>query len=199
MNRLASARFCLALILIGLCCLTTMVIATGYVWTRLEAATDRLTEVIDLDDRSSRWADQVRPSLDDPTRMVGTNAVTDDGTLEDARQERRSLSLTLVCLLWGMLIVSPLVAFAGYGYHRVSYAELKSSEARLQALLNASPKTIALLGRDGNILGINESGARRFGSTADSLTGRSVYDALPANVAQSRKAHIDRVFATASR
>jgi PAS domain S-box-containing protein len=73
---------------------------------------------------------------------------------------------------------------------------LKDSEARLQALLNAPLETIALIGRDGTILSINENGARRFGSTADALTGRNVYQVLPAEITQRRKAYIDEVFGT---
>jgi hypothetical protein len=83
MNRSDSARFLLTLILIGLAGLTALVIATGYVLTRQQAATDRLNEAIDLHDRSCRLADQLRQSSDDLTRMVRTYAVTGDSTFEE--------------------------------------------------------------------------------------------------------------------
>jgi PAS domain S-box-containing protein len=73
---------------------------------------------------------------------------------------------------------------------------LREREARLQGLLNATPETIALIDRDGTILSINENGARRFGTTTDALTGRNMYQVLPADVMQRRKANIDQVFGT---
>jgi PAS domain S-box-containing protein len=53
-----------------------------------------------------------------------------------------------------------------------------------------------LIDRDGTILSINESGARRFRSTPDVLIGRNAYEVLPTVVSPRRRAHIDQVFRT---
>ncbi|MDD4137539.1 MAG: PAS domain S-box protein, partial [Methanoregula sp.] len=73
---------------------------------------------------------------------------------------------------------------------------LRQREAMLETLLNAPHDTIALLDRKGIIIGINEEGARRLGGTVQSVTGRCTYDLLPGEVAEQRKARIDRVFET---
>ena len=169
MNRSSSARFLRTLILTCFAGLTALVIATGYVLTWQHEASDRFHKA-----------------------SVERTAQA----LADAQQESHSLSSALVCLFCGTLFVASLVVVAGYRYHRVSHAELKDREARLKALLNAPLETILLLGRDGTILSINETGARRFGSTPDGLSGRNVYEVLPADVLQLRKAYIDQVFRT---
>ncbi len=71
---------------------------------------------------------------------------------------------------------------------------LREKEATLETLLNAPKDTIALLDRQGTILGINEQGARRLGGNVPGVTGRCAYDLLPPDVARERKVHIDRVF-----
>jgi PAS domain S-box-containing protein len=73
---------------------------------------------------------------------------------------------------------------------------LEEREATLETLLNAPGDTIALLDRQGTLLGINEEGAKRLGGTVESLTGRIVHDLLPREVAASRKAYLDGVFET---
>jgi PAS domain S-box-containing protein len=71
---------------------------------------------------------------------------------------------------------------------------LQQKEAILETLLNAPHDTIALLDREGTILGINEEGARRVGGNVQGVTGRCAYDLLPPDVAGARKVQIDRVF-----
>ncbi|MFA4861566.1 PAS domain S-box protein [Methanoregula sp.] len=73
---------------------------------------------------------------------------------------------------------------------------LKKREATLEILLNAPHDTIALLDRQGRIININESGARRLGRTVPEVLGCPVYDLLPSDLARARKGFIDRVFAT---
>ncbi len=73
---------------------------------------------------------------------------------------------------------------------------LQQREAILETLLNAPNDTIALLDRQGIIIGMNDEGARRLGGTVQAVTGRCVYDLLPAEVSMTRKEYVDRVFAT---
>ncbi len=67
----------------------------------------------------------------------------------------------------------------------------RASPLQLEALLNAPLDSIALLDRQGRILTINESGARRLGSLPEELIGRCVYDLLPPEAARRRRAHIE--------
>ena len=59
MNRLTSARSLLTGTLISLACLVALVIATGYVLMRQNAATKRLNRAIDLHDRSCRLLEEI--------------------------------------------------------------------------------------------------------------------------------------------
>ena len=83
MKRWNSAGSLLTVALLSLACLALLVIATGYVLMRQNAATKRLNKAIDLHDKSYRLADQLRQSSDDLTRMVRTYAVTGDGRFEE--------------------------------------------------------------------------------------------------------------------
>jgi PAS domain S-box-containing protein len=69
-------------------------------------------------------------------------------------------------------------------------------DATLETLLNAPNDTIALLDRQGILIGSNTEGARRLGGTVQEVTGRCAYDLLPPDVAKARKDRIDQVFAT---
>ena len=60
-----------------------MIIATGYVLTKQNAAMKRLDRTISLQHRSYKLADQLRQSSDDLTRMVRTYAATGDSTFEE--------------------------------------------------------------------------------------------------------------------
>jgi PAS domain S-box-containing protein len=76
---------------------------------------------------------------------------------------------------------------------------VRESEERLRALLNAATESILLVGAEGSILAINETGARRLGRPARELLGLRPSDAavgLPPAIAQQREAAIRRVFDT---
>ncbi len=81
---------------------------------------------------------------------------------------------------------------------RQAETALREREATLKALFNAPFETIALLDHDGIVLNINENGARRLGFAPGELIGKNAYNILPSEIAQSRKAIIDRVFETGS-
>ncbi len=129
------------------------------------------------------------------------------------RDERRITSETFIptlyggkgAYLWGT--ASPLFDSAGNRIgaievirniteRRQAEESVREQKAILETLLNAPSDTIALLDRQGTIIDINEAGARRLGGTVQRMTGRCAYDLLPPDVANMRKEHIDRVFAT---
>ena len=71
---------------------------------------------------------------------------------------------------------------------------LQEKEATLETLLNAPNDTIALIDRQGIILGINEEGARRIGGNVPGVTGQCAFDLLPQDIAKARKVQIEQVF-----
>ncbi len=83
---------------------------------------------------------------------------------------------------------------------RQRVAELEASEARrkqieqtLRALLNAPTESAVLVDSEGVILAINEVAAQRLGKRVDELVSLGIYDHLPPDLAESRKAQCDQV------
>ena len=51
-----------------------------------------------------------------------------------------------------------------------------------------------LLDRDGTLLAINETGARRFDASPADLVGTNIYDLFPADLRESRRKRIEEAF-----
>ncbi len=64
---------------------------------------------------------------------------------------------------------------------------LKKSEESARALLNATTESAFLMEPDGTFVDMNEIAATRLGKNADELIGKTAYDLIPSDVAQSRK------------
>jgi len=73
---------------------------------------------------------------------------------------------------------------------------LRKSEQQARALMNATTDTALLVDPAGRIIAINEAGARRFGKTADQIVGVCVFDLMPPDVAERRKAAMKEVLRT---
>lgn len=71
--------------------------------------------------------------------------------------------------------------------------KLEESEARMQALLDASPEAAFLVDAQGKTLALNRAYCLRFGKTAEELLGKNVLDLIPADIARKRKAIADKV------
>ncbi|MBW2607949.1 MAG: PAS domain S-box protein, partial [Deltaproteobacteria bacterium] len=71
--------------------------------------------------------------------------------------------------------------------------KLEEKEQTLRALLNAPPESSMLIGLEGKVLAINEVAAQRFGKKIDELIGTVLYDHMPYDLAESRKAQGDKV------
>jgi PAS domain S-box-containing protein len=70
---------------------------------------------------------------------------------------------------------------------------LKAREQTLRALINAPTESAILVDTQGGILDINRIAAQRLGQKAEQLIGQSIYDYLPADIAEYRKAHGHKV------
>ncbi|MBI5637796.1 MAG: PAS domain S-box protein [Nitrospinae bacterium] len=54
------------------------------------------------------------------------------------------------------------------------------------AIMNASDETLALIGEEGDIIALNEAGAKRLNATRADLVGKSIFQILPLELAMSR-------------
>ncbi|UCC89909.1 MAG: PAS domain S-box protein [Anaerolineales bacterium] len=70
---------------------------------------------------------------------------------------------------------------------------LRQSEETIRALLNAATETAVLVDPQGTILALNRVAAQRVGKSVDELLGVCVYDLLPPELAESRRAMVDEV------
>ena len=77
---------------------------------------------------------------------------------------------------------------------KLSEIALAQSESTSRALINATAETAILIDEKGAVLGINEIGADRFHKKQDEIIGTNIYDLMPPDIANSRKALIDQVF-----
>ncbi len=70
---------------------------------------------------------------------------------------------------------------------------LRESETTLRTLIEANPETFFLINTQGIILAANRVMAQRLGKSPEEILGTSVYDHLPADVAQRRRALLEQV------
>ena len=73
---------------------------------------------------------------------------------------------------------------------------LRDREARLRGILEAVSESVFLLDLEGGVLECNETTAERVGTSVAELVGKSAYDFLPAELAESRQKEIERVAET---
>ena len=75
-------------------------------------------------------------------------------------------------------------------------ARLKESQEALWSLINATKETLVLMDPEGKILTANETFAERLGRDAEGVVGLNLFDNLPAEVAEYRRAQTGRVVQT---
>lgn len=71
---------------------------------------------------------------------------------------------------------------------RLMEVKLQESEARTQALLDASPEVAFLIDTRGKVLALNKAFCMRFGKTAEDLLGKNVLDLIPSDFGKTQKA-----------
>jgi PAS domain S-box-containing protein len=74
--------------------------------------------------------------------------------------------------------------------------ELKDSEERARALLNATDDVVALIEQDGSIVTVNDKFVERFGHDAQHYVGRNAFDLFPPDIAAERIQRLNQVFET---
>ena len=73
---------------------------------------------------------------------------------------------------------------------------LRESEETALALLNAPTDSAILMDLEGNFIALNETAAKRLGSSVNELVGRFGYDLLPPDLAESRRKRVLQVTQT---
>ncbi len=74
--------------------------------------------------------------------------------------------------------------------------ELRESEEKIKALINAPTDTAILMTTDWKILAINHVGAKRFGLSVDALIGQFLNRHMPSDIYESRKPKFAKVART---
>ena len=70
---------------------------------------------------------------------------------------------------------------------------LRSSKETLRAVLDATLESLVMVDREGRVLALNATAARRFGSTPEQLLGTRLADRFSTNIAAQRRAWINEV------
>ena len=65
-----------------------------------------------------------------------------------------------------------------------------------KAIMNASNETLALIGLEGNLISINDAGAKRLNANRADLVGKSLYQILPLELALNRMKRFEEVART---
>lgn len=73
---------------------------------------------------------------------------------------------------------------------------LRKNEEQLNALLNATQESAFLCKINGEVIVANQIGAQRVGHIPDTLTGKSIYQFFPSDIASQRKKNGDEVIKT---
>ena len=89
--------------------------------------------------------------------------------------------------------VGVVVTFRDIAERKRAEEDRRENEERIRALFNATTDSAILLAPDGTILALNYVAARRRGAEASDLVGKSLYDTLPADAAQTRRAVMEEV------
>jgi PAS domain S-box-containing protein len=73
---------------------------------------------------------------------------------------------------------------------------IKESEANARAIMESTSDSFILLDKDGNVIDCNEAHANRLKMTRNEILGKNVFDYLPEELANTRKALVNKVLET---
>ncbi|MBT8365351.1 MAG: PAS domain S-box protein, partial [Deltaproteobacteria bacterium] len=93
-------------------------------------------------------------------------------------------------------IAGTVVVFRDISERQEAEQALRESRATARGLLDATQESLLLLDKEGIIIAVNRTAARRHQQTPQELTGTNRFDILPQNLRESRKAHFNNVLQT---
>jgi PAS domain S-box-containing protein len=93
-------------------------------------------------------------------------------------------------------VAGTVVVFRDISERKEAEEALRTSRATARGLLDATQESLLLLDKEGIIIAINQTAARRHQQTLQELIGKNRFDILPQDLRESRKAHFNNVLQT---
>jgi PAS domain S-box-containing protein len=93
-------------------------------------------------------------------------------------------------------IAGTVVVFRDISERKEAEQALRESRATARGLLDATQESLLLLDKEGIIIAVNQTAARRHQRTPEELVGTNRFDILPQNLRESRKVHFNDVLQT---
>jgi PAS domain S-box-containing protein len=93
-------------------------------------------------------------------------------------------------------IAGTVVVFRDISERKEAEEALRTSRATARGLLDATQESLLLLDKEGTIIAVNQTAARRHQRRPEELVGINRFDILPQNLRESRKAHFNNVLQT---
>jgi PAS domain S-box-containing protein len=93
-------------------------------------------------------------------------------------------------------LAGTVVVFRDISERKEAEQALRESRATARGLLDATQESLLLLDKEGIIIAVNQTAARRHQRTPEEITGSNRFDLLSQNLRESRKAHFNNVLQT---
>ena len=93
-------------------------------------------------------------------------------------------------------VAGTVVVFRDIGERKEAEEALRTSRATARGLLDATQESLLLLDKEGIIIAVNQTAARRHHRRPEELVGINRFDILPQHLRESRKAHFNNVLQT---
>jgi PAS domain S-box-containing protein len=147
-----------------------------------------------------RWmspADFARLEATRPGTLRGQR-VTNQAVLRDKGGQEHHVEISVAPLVRDGRVEGTQGVIRDVTHQRKVEQAVRESEEMLRSLFNAATESILLLDREGTVLALNETAARRFGKSPDELIGTKIADAdqFPPAVAEYRTRRISEVLYT---
>ncbi len=93
-------------------------------------------------------------------------------------------------------ITGTVVVFRDISERKEAEQALRESRATARGLLDATQESLLLLDKEGIIIAVNQTAARRHQRTPEELVGTNRFELLPQNLRESRRFHFNNVLQT---
>ncbi|MDH3884622.1 MAG: PAS domain S-box protein [Desulfobacterales bacterium] len=126
----------------------------------------------------------------------GTIGKQDDEVLWRKDDSSFHVEYTSVPIRKNGSIAGTVVVFRDISERKEADEALRKSRATARGLLDATQESLLLLDKEGIIIAVNQTAARRHQRTPEEITGTNRFDLLPQHLRESRKAHFNNVLQT---